>query len=192
MRIGPIFEKDLSTIPMLHFRILLLTVVLVAASTAWSQAVFPALQGENTDGEVVVLPDASATGYTIVALAYGKKAEPLLEDWYAPAYSRFVAKNGLFAASYDAALYLVPIFTGVNKAAYAGSMNRLRKEADPDIARRVVFFKGDAKELIDALGMTNKDIPYFFVLDNTGHVVARGSGTYSVDKLDALEAPMLQ
>ena len=140
----------------------------------------------------MVLPDASAKGYTIIALAYGKKAEPLLEEWYAPAYARFIVKNGLFAASYDADIYLVPIFTGLNKAAYSGSMNRLRKEADPDIARRVIFFKGDAKELIDALGMTDKDIPYFFVLDGAGHILKRISGAYSVDKLDALEAPMLQ
>lgn len=179
-------------LPMLEFHALLFVAVLGSAPCAVAQDVFPPVQGENTAGETVLLPSASAKGYTIIALAFGKKAEPLLEDWYAPAYARFIAKNGLFASSYDTDLYLVPIFTGVNKAAYSGSMNRLRKEADPDIARRVVFFKGDAKELIDALGMTDKDIPYFFVLDSTGHILKRVSGAFSVDKLDSLEAPMLQ
>ena len=164
----------------------------VMASTALhAQTTFPEMVGETTDGTTVTLPDHSKPGYTIVALAYGKKAEPMLERWYGPAYSRFIAKHGLFAATYQAELYLIPIFVGLNRSAYGGTMSRLRKEVDSEIARRVLFVKDDPRDLIKALGMTDKDIPYFFVLDQNGKILQRISGAYSVDKLDELESPML-
>jgi len=157
-----------------------------------AQTTFPVIQGETTEGSEVTLPQAAPAGFTVIAIAYGKKAQPILETWYGPAYSRFVNKQGLFADSYHADLFLVPIFVGLNKSAYGTSMKELKRSADPDIARRVVFFKGDAKAVIEALGMKDKDIPYFFVLDKNGRIVAHVSGAFSVDKLDALEAPMLQ
>lgn len=160
--------------------------------TLHAQGVFPAMEGSTVAGEMIRLPKKDGTGYTIVAMAYGKKAEPLLEEWYRPAFNRFVAKNGLFAGSYEVELYLVPLFTGLDKAAYGPSMERLRKEADPEVARRVVFFQGDAKALIQALGMSNKDIPWFFVLDAEGRILQRVSGAFSVDRLEALEAPLLE
>jgi hypothetical protein len=173
------------------FSILLVATSLVCDTPLFAQTAFPVIHGETVGGLEVVLPQASPQGFTIIAMAYGKKAQPLLETWYGPAYSRFVNKQGLFADSYHADLFLVPMFVGLNKSAYGSSMNRLRKYADPDIARRVVFFKGDAKAVIEALGMTDRNIPYFFVLDKEGHILARVSGAFSVDKLDALEAPML-
>lgn len=163
----------------------------LAMGSLLAQDTFPELIGETTEGTSVRLPAPSGTAYTIVALAYGKKAEPLLERWYGPAYSRFIAKNGLFASTYDVELYLVPIFVGLNRTAYGTTMNRLRKEVDPEIARRVLFVQDDPKELVKHLGMTNKDIPYFFVLDPAGKILYRTSGAYSVDQLDALEEPML-
>ncbi|MEO8733894.1 MAG: hypothetical protein ABI373_06160 [Flavobacteriales bacterium] len=140
----------------------------------------------------MTLPQASPKGFTVIAIAFGKKAQPILETWYGPASSRFVNKQGIFASSYHADLFLVPMFVGLDRSAYGSSMKELRRSADPDIARRVVFFKGDANAVIEALQMTDKNIPYFFVLDKDGHIVARVSGAFSVDKLDALEAPMLQ
>lgn len=175
------------------FRTFLTLALLQAAmGPAYGQSLFPTLHGETTEGKSVTLPAAVADGFTIVAVAYGKKAEPLLEKWYAPAYARFVAKHGLFAGSYNAELYLVPIFIGLNKSAYAPTMARLRKEVDADIARRVLFVKDGGRELIEALDMKDKDVPYFFVLDKDGRILKSLSGPFSVDRLDALEAPMLE
>ena len=130
--------------------VLLLHAALIPAH---GQRTFPKLQGETTDGATVTLPAPTADGFTVVAVAYGKKAEPLLEKWYAPAYARFVAKHGLFAGSYHAEFYLVPIFLGLNKSAYAPTMAKLRKEVDPEIARRVLFVKDDARVLVEELCM---------------------------------------
>ena len=165
---------------------LLLAPLLLAAQTG-----FPAIAGETTNGTDITLPVKSDGTWTIVAIACGKKAQPMLEEWFAPAYNRFVVKSGLFAASYDAELYLVPIFTGLDKAAYGPSMNTLRKNVDADIAERVLFFKGDADAVLETLGIKDTNIPYFFTVDPQGRIVHRESGTFDVDKLDALEEPML-
>lgn len=155
-------------------------------------ATFPAITGETVDGSQVTLPHEHAAHATIVAIGYGKKAQTLLEQWYAPAYLRFVAKQGLFAGTYEVDLYLMPLFVGANKAAYQGSMKRLREEVDPEVARRVVFVKDGAKELIAQLGLKDKDIPYCFVIAPDGRILERVEGAFSVDKLEALEEPLLQ
>ncbi|HMN06957.1 MAG TPA: hypothetical protein PKD45_14665 [Flavobacteriales bacterium] len=170
----------------------LMAAALLLAPVLHAQQVFPPLEGETVEGTVVSLPIRDGKSYTVVALAYGKKAEPLLEKWYAPAYARFVDKHGLFAGTYDVELFLAPLFVGMNKPAYGSTMNKLRKEVDPDVARRVLFVREDPRGLIEKLGMTNKDVPYFFVLDPGGRILKKVSGPFSVDRLDELEAPMLQ
>lgn len=145
------------------------------------------ITGETTDGRTVSLPHASAGKHCIIALAASKKAEPLLQEWYEPAYLRFVAKQGLMVSDVDCDLWLVPVFTGLNKVAFGPSMEQLKKEADPDIAQHVVFVKDDAVALLDALGMKDRDEPYFFVIGPDGARKHMEKGTYDVDKLDALE-----
>jgi hypothetical protein len=166
--------------------------ILLASTTAFSLIVsgqnrFPALTGERTDGAVVELPKASEGRWLIVGLAYGQKAGPLLEEWYGPAYLRFVQKHGLFASELDADVYFIPLFVGLNKAGYGSSMKRLREEADPDVAERVLFVKEDADAIREALGLTDKETPYILVVDPTGRIVHREQGRYSEEKLEAIE-----
>lgn len=165
--------------------------LLFAPAWLWAQAPFPAIAGETTEGKSVQLPAEAQGSWMIVAVACGKKAQPMLEEWFAPAYNRFIVKSGLFAASYTAELYLVPVFTGLDKAAYGSSMAALRKNVDADIASHVLFYKGESDAVLQALGIKDKDVPYFFTVDPQGRIVHRESGKFDVDKLDALEEPML-
>jgi hypothetical protein len=158
-----------------------------------AQEIFPTLQGETTNGSTVTLPMMkNSSKFTIIGLAYGQKASPLLEEWYGPAYLRFVAKHGLFASAYEADVYFVPLFVGANKAAYEPSLRKFRKSAEPEIVDHVLFSKDDLEPLQEALGLDNKDIPYFFVLDASGRVIHRTQGTFSDEKLEAMEEIMLQ
>lgn len=147
----------------------------------------PVIRGETSDGGAVELPAASAGHHAIICVAAGKKAEPVLQEWYAPAYQRFVAQHGLFAAAHQADLWLVPVFTGLNKAAFGPTMRRLKEEADPDVARRVVFVRDEVASLLEALAMRDRDEPLFLVVDPEGRIVHRSAGAFAVDKLDALE-----
>lgn len=168
----------------------LFALALVLASAANAQTACPTIKGESTEGKVVELPRASAGKFAILAIAAGKKAEPVLQEWYEPAYLRFVAKQGLFASAHDADLWLVPIFIGLNKTAFGPSIKRLKEQADPDVAKRVVFVKEDSGALIDALGIKDREEPLFLVVDPEGRIVHRERGSYTVDKLDALEQAM--
>ncbi|HRD54430.1 MAG TPA: hypothetical protein PKY96_17450 [Flavobacteriales bacterium] len=162
------------------------------AQAAFTQDRFPAMQGERADGSSVDLPGRPSTPFIVIGLACSQKAQPALEAWYEPAYLRFVAKHGLFASAYSTEVYFVPLFTGANKAAYAPSLKKFRKSAEPEVADRVVFVKEDADEIRQALGLKNKDIPYFFVVDREGRIVHRAQGDFSDEKLEAIEEVLLR
>ena len=166
------------------------TLVLVSAATLSGQR-FPTLSGETATGRTVELPAVGPKGFTIVGMAYSKKAGPLLEEWYEPAYLRFVAKHGLFASAYDADLYFIPLFVGANKAAYEPSLRKFRKSASPEIVDHVVFCRENGDEVIEALEMNDKDVPYFFILDAEGTIVYRTQGAFTEAKLEAMEAVLL-
>ncbi len=168
-------------------RTLTLLLVLALSVSASAQDLFPAIVGERADGATVELPKASAGKYAIICLAYGQKAGPMLEDWYSPAYLRFVAKHGLFAADLDVDVYFVPLFVGLNKAGYGPTMKKLREQGDPEVEQRVIFLRGDADGLREKLGLKDKETPYIFVVDPQGRIVHRTQGEFSDDKLDAIE-----
>ncbi len=170
----------------------LLILPLLIVQVASAQQQFPSLQGETADGRMVELPLKTPKAFTIIGLAYSQKAQPALEEWFEPAYLRFVAKHGLFAGAYDCEVYFVPLFTGLNKAAYEPSLKKFRKSAEPGVVDHVVFSKAELDPLKTALGLTDKDAPYFFVLDREGRIVYRTQGAFTDEKLEAMEEVLLQ
>lgn len=163
---------------------------LVLSLAANAQTKFPVLTGETASGQTITLP-AKGKPWTVIGLAYSQKASPLLEEWYEPAYLRFIAKHGLMAGSYEADVYFVPLFVGLNKTAYEPSMNKFRKSADPAIVDHVLFSKDDIEPLKAALDLKEKDIPYFFVLDATGLIVHREKGAFTDEKLESIEEVLM-
>lgn len=172
-------------------RIVTLLVPFLYATLSQAQS-FPQLTGETANGEVVVLPSKAAKSWTLIGLAYSQRAEPLLEEWYQPAYLRFIAKHGLMAGSYEADVYFVPLFVGMNKAAYEPSMKKFRKSAEPEIVDHVLFSKDELDPLKAALDLGEKDIPYFFVLNSEGTIVHRTKGDFTEEKLEAIEEVMME
>jgi len=168
-----------------------LSLMFLLLSSGLRAQTFPTLTGELVSGAVVELPGKPKTPLIVIALAYSQKAQAELEAWYEPAFLRFVAKHGLFANAYRTELYFVPLFTGANKAAYEPSMKRFRKSATPETADRVVFVRTGLELVRDALGLHDKDIPYFFVVDAQGRIVHREQGRFTEDKLDAIEQALI-
>mgnify|MGYP001309573445 CR=1 FL=1 len=172
-------------------RTLFLSLALLPFMAA-AQDQFPTMSGETADGEQIDLPPKGPRKYMLVGMAFGQKAQPMLEEWYEPAYLRFVAKHGLFAGATDVQVHFVPLFVGVNKAAYEPSLRKFRKSASPEVVDLVVFIKADAEALRDDLNMTDKDIPYIFIVDQRGRIVHRTQGAFSEEKLEALEEVLLR
>ena len=150
---------------------------------------FPAMTTETAEDKVVEIPTAVKGKYTLLGLAYSKKAEDELNTWFNPVYDKFVRKAGglLEGMGYDVHVYFIPMFTGVNAAATGTAKKKALKNVDPQLLPNILFYKGDLKPYKESLDFEKRDIPYFFVLDPEGKIVYATSGAFSQAKLDEVE-----
>lgn len=166
--------------------------LLFATSSLRAQVIgkaFPAMEAETVDDKKVALPTDVAGKYTLLGLAYSKKSEDELNSWFQPVFEKFIQKNkGLFGAfGYDVNVYFVPMFTGVNAAATGTAKKKAVKNIDPNLLPYILFYKGELKTYKEALDFEKKDIPYFFVLDDSGKIIYATSGKYNAKKMDEIE-----
>lgn len=155
---------------------------------------FPLMEAETLTEQPVFLPKDLNGKYSIIALAYSKKSEDDLTTWFSPAYNQFMRapdKTNVFATDYDINLYFVPMFTGHKTVAYKSVMEKVQGTVDKQLHPHILFYKGALATYKEALNFQGKDLPYFYLLDETGKIVWFTSGEYSdakmqevVDKLD--------
>lgn len=172
----------------LLFTLLLLTNMGMAQVVGKS---FPTMEAETVEDKKVILPTDVQGKYTLLGLAYSKKAEDELNTWFSPVFEKFVRKNtgSLFEGmGYDVNVFFVPMFTGVNAAATGTAKKKAMKNMDPQILPNILFYKGELKTYKEALDFEKRDTPYFFVLDETGKIVYATSGKFSTKKLDEVES----
>lgn len=154
--------------------------------------VFPDMSAETADDKKVNLPGDVKGKYTLLGLAYSKKAEDELNTWFSPVYEKFIQKSGkggLFEdMGYDVNVYFIPMFTGVNAAATGTAKKKAIKNVDPELLPRILFYKGELKPYKEALDFEKKDTPYFFVLDKDGKIVHATSGKFTDKKMDEVES----
>lgn len=152
---------------------------------------FPTLEGITLTEEHVSVPEDTKGKFTLVGLAYSKKAEEDLETWMEPVYLTFIykpAKPVLFRVEYDVNLYFIPMFTGANTAVEGAARKKMQKTVDPKLHAYVLLYKGALKEYKQKLDLEKKDTPYFFVLDGEGKIVYTTSGEYTDEKMAEIEA----
>ncbi|MEM7297160.1 MAG: hypothetical protein AAF391_02710 [Bacteroidota bacterium] len=181
------------------YRNLLVVSLILFSVVSYSQVgdPFPNMEAESLTNKFVNLPEDVGGKYTLIGLAYSKKAEDDLKGWFDPAYNQFIYKNpnpGPFDFSFDVNCYFIPMFTGAKRPAYKKVMNKLKKTISDRLLPNVLFYKGTIKEYKDALKFDGKDLPYFFVLDPEGKIVYATSGKYTVRKMqeitDAVDSAM--
>ncbi|NQZ77339.1 MAG: hypothetical protein HRT61_14735 [Ekhidna sp.] len=158
---------------------------------------FPEMEAESLTNKFVTLPKDIAGKYSLIGLAYSKKAEDDLKGWFEPIYNQVIYKNpnpGPFDFSYDVNAYFVPMFTGAKRPAYKKVMNKLKKTISARLQPNVLFYKGTLNQYKEALNFDGKDVPYFYVLDPKGKVVYSTTGRYNKQKLqeitDAVDSAM--
>lgn len=152
---------------------------------------FPDMEAETVEDKKVKLPGDMKGKYTLLGLAYSKKAEDELNTWFSPIYEKFIrkaSKGSLFEdMGYDVNAYFVPMFTGVNAAATGTAKKKAIKNVDPELLPRILFYKGELKLYKEALDFEKKDTPYFFVLDKDGKIVHATSGKFTEAKMSEIE-----
>ncbi len=148
---------------------------------------FPTLSGQTLDDEVVTIPEQTTGKYTMVGLAWSKKAEEDLQTWLEPVYRTFIAPSGFSIVDYDVNIYFIPMFTGVNKMAHGATVKKLKKENLTELSSHVLFYKGELKPYKKGLSMNSDHQPYFFLLDKMGKIVYSTSGAYTDEKMEVFE-----
>lgn len=150
---------------------------------------FPAMETEMVDDKVINLPVDVQDKYTLLAMAYSKKAEKDLSTWFSPVYNKFIKEStGVFASfSYDINVFFVPMFTGVKAAATSAAKKKTAKQLDPLLIPNILFYKGNLKPYKEALEFGKKDVPYIFLVDTDGNIAYATSGACSDEKIEAIE-----
>lgn len=170
--------------------VVLITLVAVGFIAKKGQ-MFPTMETETIDDKKVTLPSSTKGKYTLIGLAYSKKAEQSLNTWYQPLYMQLLhvpEKKGLFDTDpYDINLYFVPMFSGLNQAAAGTFKNKIKKEVDKKWQDRILVFKGKVKPYTTTLGLKDKNSAYMYLLDETGKIVYETSGDYTEDKIVKIE-----
>ena len=177
--------------------LLLISLFTIGISFSQVGTVFPNMEAESLTNEFVDLPADINGKYSLIGLAYSKKAEDYLKGWFEPVYNQFIYKNpnpGIFDFSFDINTYFIPMFTGAKRPAYKKVMNKLKKTIDKRMLPNVLFYKGTLKEYKDALNFDGKELPYFYVLDPEGKIVYSTSGRFTQRKMqeitDAVKSAM--
>lgn len=170
----------------------LTTCLLVGTFSVFAQlegTPFPSMDTETVEDEEVNIPADVVDKYTLVALAYSKKAEKDLSTWFSPIYNKFIREStGVFASfSYDINVYFVPMFTGIKAAATGAAKKKAAKELDPLLIENILFYKGNLKPYKEALEFDEKDVPYLFLIDTDGNIAYATIGAYSDQKMEDME-----
>lgn len=143
---------------------------------------FPTLTGTDLMDKVVTIPVDTKGKYTVVGVAYSQKADEALKGWFQPVYETFI-----YESDYDVNTYFVGMISGIKEVAAGTIEKKMKKGVDPVLHKHMLLYKGDIKNYKDALGLKEKDTPYFFVLDKDGKIIYTTSGAYSDAKLEKAE-----
>ena len=153
---------------------------------------FPMLIGQKIDGKAVDLPEGTQGKFTLLGMAWSKKAEPAFESWINPVYNKFIAKTGMMDDVYDINVFFIPMFTGVKKGAMDDVMDKMKAKSSEEIFPYVLFYKGELEPYEASLKLENKEFPYIFLLDKTGKIVWKIKGRFSEDKMFEMEQIILK
>ncbi|MCB0761294.1 MAG: hypothetical protein KDC12_07185 [Flavobacteriales bacterium] len=172
---------------MKHALLVLFFATVVGATSAQEGNEFPELTGETLQETTFTIPVDTKGKITIIGMAYSAKAESTLKTWYTPMHDKFVLKRGIFDELYDVNLFFIPMYTDVKKVAYDATLEKLKESNRTDLFPYILFYKGEKEPYVSELEMDNKNLPYFFVLDENGVVLYATQGLYSEEKMEKIE-----
>ncbi|MCU0417533.1 MAG: hypothetical protein MUE33_10160 [Cytophagaceae bacterium] len=154
-----------------------------------TQQPFPKWSCVTLSGNTFVIPDSIKNGkYTIIGLAFSKKAEQNLSTWFTPTYQYFIQKRKtLFAEeAYDVNTYFVGVISGANKALADEAIKQLKANTPVELQPHVLTYVGEFSSYKKTLGISNADDPYIYVLNEKNVIVYQTSGPYTSTKMEGI------
>lgn len=147
---------------------------------------FPVLTGELLTGKTYTLPHEADYQAFFIGMAYSNKAEADLESWFQPTFDKFILKKGLFDGTYHVQPIFVPMFTGFNKAAEKSVSKSLAESTPQEFKENVLVYRGPLEPYKSALDMSDKHIPYLFLIAPSGKILYATKGAFSEKKLEKI------
>lgn len=173
---------------------LLLLSVVTLSSFSPTAEVFPTITCTNLKNKQVVLPTAYQGQRTVVALMLSAKADKQMQKWAQPLYNSLVADGmgGMMGGNmYQAKLCFVGVVKGLAKVALPELLKKAKQEVDAKYHEQFMYTDTELSPLIQRLGITNKEVPYFITLEKDGTILHIESGEYSDDKLNEITGSLL-
>lgn len=171
--------------------ILFIFIIAASCTTAFAQtgAAFPNFPVQKLSGQNFSLPDSVKGKFSIIGIAFSKKAEESLLTWYTPAYQTFIQKKKtMFAADvYDVNTYFVAVITGTNKVSGADIVKNIKAQTQKELQPYILTYIGEFASYKKSLNITESDEPYFFILNEKGVIVHVTKGAYTAEKLSEVE-----
>jgi hypothetical protein len=146
--------------------------------------VFPHLQARNLEGLGVDLPGAFAGDRNLVAVAFRREHQSLVDSWV-PWFDQHAAVDpGL-------RFYEVPtigrIWAPVRKVIDGGMASAIR---NPVILQRTLTVYGDVNRVTRPLGIEDRSTIALLLVDASGQVLWRGAGGFTTALAHDLETAM--
>lgn len=152
---------------------------------------FPEMTGSSLTDEEITVPAATQDKMTLIGIAFSKKAEDDLQTWFQPVWEKFIREadpNALIPEMKpDVNVVFIPMFTGLKRGASGSAMRKMKKDVDKKLHPHVLVYSGKMGDYEDLLNMTEKDKPYFYVVNKEGEIIYATSGRSSMKKLNEVE-----
>jgi hypothetical protein len=165
--------------------------VVIQISNAQVGENFPEMTGTSLTDEEITVPAATQDKITLIGIAFSKKAEDDLQTWFQPVWEKFIREadpNALIPEMKpDVNVVFIPMFTGLKRGASGSAMRKMQKDVDKKLHPHVIIYSGKMGDYEDQLNMTEKDLPYFYVVNKDGEIIYATSGRSSMKKLNEVE-----
>jgi len=143
------------------------TVMTVSGSP---DSLFPSLSSHALSGEKVTLPEDCRGFVTLIAIAFQRGAQGMIDSWYDP-FSREFADNQ------NVRFYEIPMIGSAYWRLMSGWIDAGMRSGIPVIKHPfVITYYGDVFPYRKDLGMDDPALAYIFLLDGEGKIRWRNKG----------------
>jgi hypothetical protein len=141
---------------------------------------FPSIEGKALTGERFAVPENLTKPHNLLLVAFQRKQQEDVDTWI-PRLEKVEDANE------DFTFYEFPVLPEMNMMARWFIYHGMRSGITSDRARvRTVTFHLNKEEFRKSLGIDSEDIIHVFLVDSTGMVTWRASGTWSEAKENEL------
>ena len=125
---------------------------------------FPVLSARTLAGTMKTLPDAAAGKVALIAIAFVRDAQEMIDSWILPFEEVFYREDDVVV--YEVPMIESPLWRPV-RAMIDGGM----RSGIPAVRHEFVMtWYGNAEAFREALGMDDRSLAYIFLLDRGGIV----------------------